>query len=80
MSERERPDASGAAPATSRHIEWEFRMSLNCEHTTLGQRVLFGAGRAGANLAAEVARLGARRVMAIASASEAGGSPTSRRH
>jgi hypothetical protein len=26
-------------------------MSLNFEHTTLGQRVLFGAGRAGAHLA-----------------------------
>ena len=33
-------------------------MGLNFEHTTLGQRVLFGTGRAGANLAAEVARLG----------------------
>lgn len=46
-------------------------MSLNFEHTTLGQRVLFGTGRAGANLAAEVARLGARNVMVISSASEA---------
>lgn len=45
-------------------------MSMNFEHTTLGQRVLFGTGKAGANLAAEVARLGARRVMVIASASE----------
>ncbi|MBT2548848.1 maleylacetate reductase [Arthrobacter sp. ISL-65] len=46
-------------------------MSMNFEHTTLGQRVLFGTGRAGANLAAEVARIGARRVMVIASSSEA---------
>lgn len=46
-------------------------MGLNFEHTTLGQRVLFGTGRAGANLAAEVARLGAKRVMVISSASEA---------
>ena len=46
-------------------------MSLNFEHTTLGQRVLFGTGLAGANLAAEVARLGARRVMVISSAAEA---------
>ncbi|WP_028281158.1 maleylacetate reductase [Arthrobacter sp. H5] len=46
-------------------------MSLNFEHTTLGQRVLFGAGKAGAFLAAEVARLGARRAMVISSASEA---------
>jgi maleylacetate reductase len=37
------------------------------EHVTLGQRVLFGSGRAAANLAAEVARLDASRVMVIAS-------------
>lgn len=42
-------------------------MSLNFEHVTLGQRVLFGTGQAAANLAAEVARLGARNVMVIAS-------------
>ncbi|GAA3667603.1 maleylacetate reductase [Arthrobacter ginkgonis] len=40
---------------------------LTFEHTTLGQRVLFGSGKAAANLAAEVARLGAGRVMVIAS-------------
>lgn len=42
-------------------------MSLTFDHVTLGQRVLFGTGRAAANLAAEVARLGSRRVMVIAS-------------
>jgi maleylacetate reductase len=42
-------------------------MSLTFEHVTLGQRVLFGAGDAAANLAAEVSRLGAQRVMVIAS-------------
>jgi maleylacetate reductase len=42
-------------------------MSLSFEHVTLGQRVLFGTGAAAANLAAEVARLGAERVMVIAS-------------
>ncbi|WP_104044455.1 maleylacetate reductase [Arthrobacter sp. ZGTC412] len=46
-------------------------MGLKFEHVTLGQRVLFGMGLAGANLAAEVARLGANRVMVISSASEA---------
>jgi maleylacetate reductase len=42
-------------------------MSLIFDHVTLGQRVLFGTGAAAANLAAEVARLGADRVMVIAS-------------
>ena len=42
-------------------------MSLAFEHVTLGQRVLFGTGRATEHLAAEVARLGARKVMVIAS-------------
>jgi maleylacetate reductase len=46
-------------------------MSPSFEHTTLGQRVLFGTGLAGENLCAEVARLGARKVMVISSASEA---------
>ena len=46
-------------------------MSLNFEHVTLGQRVLFGSGKAAENLAAEVARLGARKVMVIASEFEA---------
>ena len=36
-------------------------------HRTLGQRVLFGSGKAAANLATEVLRLGAERVMVIAS-------------
>jgi maleylacetate reductase len=45
-------------------------MSLSFEHVTLGQRVLFGTGAAAANLAAEVARLGASRVMVIASGFE----------
>ncbi|MCG2622975.1 maleylacetate reductase [Arthrobacter sp. I2-34] len=44
---------------------------LTFEHTTLGQRVLFGSGKAAENLAAETARLGARRVMVIASDLEA---------
>jgi maleylacetate reductase len=38
------------------------------EHTTLGQRVLFGTGHAATHLEAEIAHLGARRVMVIASA------------
>ncbi|MDZ4351773.1 MAG: maleylacetate reductase [Arthrobacter sp.] len=42
-------------------------MSLTFDHVTLGQRVLFGTGKAAANLAAEAARLGAQRVMVIAS-------------
>jgi maleylacetate reductase len=42
-------------------------MSLTFDHVTLGQRVLFGTGGAAVNLAAEVVRLGARRVMVIAS-------------
>ncbi|NKX54807.1 maleylacetate reductase [Arthrobacter mobilis] len=46
-------------------------MSLVFEHVTLGQRVLFGTGKAADNLAAEVERLGAARVMVIASESEA---------
>lgn len=46
-------------------------MSLNFDHVTLGQRVLFGSGRAADHLAVEVARLGAGRVMVIASRFEA---------
>ncbi len=42
-------------------------MDLNFEHTTLGQRVLFGAGKAFDHLTAEVDRLGACRAMLIAS-------------
>ncbi|GAA3687043.1 maleylacetate reductase [Arthrobacter ginkgonis] len=42
-------------------------MSLAFEHVTLGQRVLFGSGRAAEHLAAEVSRLGAWKVMLIAS-------------
>ena len=41
-------------------------MSLDFSHVTLGQRVLFGAGRAAGHLMAEVERLGARTVMVIA--------------
>lgn len=44
-------------------------MGLVFEHVTLAQRVLFGSGRAAEHLAAEVARLGAERVMVIASPS-----------
>lgn len=39
---------------------------LEFEHDTLAQRVLFGAGKAASNLAAEVGRLGATSVMVIA--------------
>lgn len=41
-------------------------MALSFAHETLGQRLLFGAGMAATNVAAEVARLGASRVMLIA--------------
>ena len=44
-------------------------MGLVFEHVTLGQRVLFGSGKAAEHLAAEVARLGAKRVMVMASPS-----------
>lgn len=39
-------------------------------HVSLGQRVLFGSGRAAENLAGEVQRLGSSRVMVIASETE----------
>ncbi len=42
-------------------------MGLSFDHVTLGQRVLFGSGKAAENLASEVERLGARKVMVIAS-------------
>lgn len=45
-------------------------MTLTFEHVTLGQRVRFGTGKAAENLSAEVARLGAQRVMVIAGGSE----------
>lgn len=45
-------------------------MALTFEHTTLGQRVLFGSGNAAKHLAGEIERLGARKVMVIASARE----------
>lgn len=44
-------------------------MSLQFSHRTLGQRVLFGTGQAADHLAQEVERLGAQRVMLIASKS-----------
>ena len=46
-------------------------MALTFEHVTLGQRVLFGSGRAAENLASEVGRIDAKRVMVIASQREA---------
>ena len=46
-------------------------MSLNFAHETLGQRLLFGSGKAAQNVTDEVARLGAKRVMLIAAAFEA---------
>jgi maleylacetate reductase len=49
--------------------EEEAAMGLVFKHETLGQRVLFGSGRAAEHLTAEVARLGAERVMVIASPS-----------
>jgi len=46
-------------------------LSKQFEHVTLGQRVLFGAGRSADALAAEVDRLGAERVMVVASKRDA---------
>lgn len=40
---------------------------MKFEHTTLAQRVLFGAGRAAENVAQEATRLGARSIMCITS-------------
>lgn len=45
-------------------------MSLAFDHEILAQRVLFGTGTAAARLTSEVARLGASRVMVIASKAE----------
>ena len=45
-------------------------MGLTFEHNTLGQRVLFGAGKAAEHLTAEVKRLTAQKIMVIASARE----------
>ncbi len=45
-------------------------MSMTFTHETLGQRVLFGAGRAAEHVAAEIARLGASRPMVIAAEPE----------
>src|SRR3954452_17124333 len=45
-------------------------MGMEFEHITLGQRVLFGAGKASGFVGAEVARLDAKRVMVVASQSE----------
>lgn len=42
-------------------------MSMTFQHRTLGQRVLFGTGRAAGHVAAEIERLGASRPMVIAS-------------
>lgn len=47
-------------------------MSLEFAHTTLGQRVLFGAGQAAEHVAAEIERLKAERVMVIAAVPEDG--------
>ncbi|UXM92507.1 maleylacetate reductase [Paenarthrobacter sp. JL.01a] len=44
---------------------------MEFEHVTLGQRVLFGTGQVSTNIAREARRLGSRRIMAIASKSEA---------
>ena len=45
-------------------------MGLTFQHTTLGQRVLFGSGKATEHLVGEVERLNSRNVMVIASARE----------
>ncbi len=45
-------------------------MHLQFEHETLGQRVLFGHGRAADHIRSEVARIGAERIMLIASKSQ----------
>ena len=45
-------------------------MNLEFTHTTLGQRVAFGTGKAAENLASEVGRLEARKVMLIAAEAE----------
>lgn len=45
-------------------------MSLIFDHLTLGQRVLFGSGKAAEHVAAEVTRLGAERIMVVAAESE----------
>src|SRR4051794_8840349 len=42
-------------------------MGMEFEHRTLGQRVLFGSGKASGHLGAEVTRLDAKKVMVIAS-------------
>lgn len=47
-------------------------MAMSFEHATLGQRVLFGTGKAAEHVAAELKRLGASRPMVIASASQRG--------
>jgi maleylacetate reductase len=54
---------------SGRKFEEEAAMGLVFKHVTLGQRVLFGSGKAAEHLAAEVARLGAKRVMVMASPS-----------
>jgi len=46
-------------------------VSLSFAHETLGQRLLFGSGKAIQNVTEEVARLGAKRVMLIAAVFEA---------
>jgi len=46
-------------------------MAITFNHETLGQRVLFETGGAAKNLAAEVTRLGAQRVMLVAAPFEA---------
>lgn len=45
-------------------------MGLTFQHTSLGQRVLFGTGNAAEHLAGEIERLGARKIMVIASVRE----------
>lgn len=44
-------------------------MGMTFDHTTLGQRVLFGTGRSAENLAAEIDRIGASRPMVISGGS-----------
>jgi maleylacetate reductase len=45
-------------------------MGLDFTHETLGQRLLFGSGKAARNVAEEVARQGSRKVMLVATSAE----------
>jgi alcohol dehydrogenase class IV len=64
---------TGTSPAGGGHgTESLDGSSLRFEHENLAQRVVFASGEAAARVRAEMERLGASRVMVIASAAEAG--------